>query len=177
MGLQEQQDLLARLYTDPEFRAAFSSDPAGIGRDAGLSPEDLTAIATISSSDIDAFSESLFRKRLNEVKKLLPITMRVIGGDLDDHFRRFSTTFNATGAHKHLDDALEFSRFLRSASDILSPARDAARFEGNKLEFFRGNRWFLLSTAKYAMDTPIPTPRFAVGLLIRFRGRIYRFGL
>ncbi len=176
MGLREQQDLLARLYTDPEFRAAFSSDPSGIGRDAGLSPDDIIAISAISSSDIDVYSEALFRKRLNEAKKILPITVRVLGDGFNAHFRAFSATFNATGAHKHLDDALEFSRYLRSNSDIPSPARDAARFEGKRLEFFRGNRWILLSTAKYATDATIPVRRSAIGLLIRLGGRIYRFG-
>jgi putative modified peptide len=42
------EDLLARLFTDAEFRARFRADPQAIGRELGL---DEAALATLVQTD------------------------------------------------------------------------------------------------------------------------------
>jgi hypothetical protein len=42
------EDLLARLFTDPEFRARFKRDPQAVGRELAL---DDAALATLARTD------------------------------------------------------------------------------------------------------------------------------
>jgi putative modified peptide len=42
------EDLLARLFTDAEFRARFRQDPQSVGRELGL---DEAAVAALAQSD------------------------------------------------------------------------------------------------------------------------------
>jgi len=42
------EDLLARLFTDAEFRARFGQDPRGVGRELGI---DEAAVAALAQSD------------------------------------------------------------------------------------------------------------------------------
>ena len=135
MSLQEQQNLLAKLYTDAEFRRAFLSEPAKIGAENGLNEGDIREIAGIMPDELNFFADSLFWKRLREVEKFLPLTGKVLGADFSKHFREFSRTFNPQTVKKHFEDALEFCRFLRKR-DISEFAANAAKFEQSKLEFF-----------------------------------------
>jgi hypothetical protein len=60
---QASEDLLARLFTDAEFRARFRQDPHGTGRELGL---DETAIATLPRTDwvgLDLAARSYSNKR------------------------------------------------------------------------------------------------------------------
>jgi len=60
---QASEDLLARLFTDAEFRARFRRDPQGIGRELGL---DETAMTTLESTDwvgLDLAARSYSNKR------------------------------------------------------------------------------------------------------------------
>ncbi len=57
------EDLLARLFTDAEFRARFKEDPQGIGRELGL---DEAALATLERTDwvgLDLAARSYSHKR------------------------------------------------------------------------------------------------------------------
>ena len=47
MSLQKQQNLLAKLYTDAEFRRAFLSEPEKIGAENDLSEREIAEIAGI----------------------------------------------------------------------------------------------------------------------------------
>jgi hypothetical protein len=57
------EDLLARLFTDAEFRARFRQDPQRIGRELGL---DDAAVATLARTDwigLDLAARSYSHKR------------------------------------------------------------------------------------------------------------------
>jgi hypothetical protein len=57
------EDLLARLFTDAEFRARFKQDPQGVGRELGL---DDTALAALERTDwvgLDLAARSHAHKR------------------------------------------------------------------------------------------------------------------
>jgi hypothetical protein len=135
MSLQEQQNLLAKLYTDADFRLAFLSQPKKKGAAYDLSESEIGEIARIMPEELNFFAESLFWKRLREVEKFLPATKKVLAEDFTGLFRVFSQNFNPQKVKKHFEDAHGFARFLQK-QDISNLARSAAKFERAKLEFF-----------------------------------------
>jgi len=54
---------LARLYTDPDLRAAFLGDPRATALAAGLSPEDADALGRIDRVGLELAADSFARKR------------------------------------------------------------------------------------------------------------------
>jgi hypothetical protein len=143
MSLQHQQDLLARLYTDAEFRRAFLSAPEKIGAENLLNEKEIREIAEIMPEELDFFADSLFWKRLREVEKLLPITRKMLNEEFTSQFREFSQGFNPQTVKKHLEDALGFGRHLQTRN-IPQSAKAAARFELSKLEFFGLEKRFVV---------------------------------
>ncbi|HEY0459098.1 MAG TPA: hypothetical protein VGC97_08070 [Pyrinomonadaceae bacterium] len=135
MSLQKQQNLLARLYTDAEFRRAFLTQPAEIGAEFGLNKAEIDEIAAVLPEELEFFADSLFWKRLREAEKFLPLTKRVLEADFTRFFREFSQNFNPQTLKKHFEDALAFTRFLQK-QEISKFALTAAKFEHAKLEFF-----------------------------------------
>lgn len=113
MSLKDQQDLLARLYTDPAFRDGFFADPSAAAARFGIDPAEAVAIASCSREELDYFSETLFQKRLCEVGKLLPLTKGELGERFAEHFRTFARDFVPGSVRKHVEDAVHFCVFLR----------------------------------------------------------------
>jgi hypothetical protein len=139
MGLQEQQNVLAKLFTDPKYRRAFLSEPLRIGVDAGLSSVEIEDIAAIQPNELGFFSDSLLWKRRREVEKLLPLVRKVLSTDFDRIFSEFSAFYNPQSIKKHLEDAVEFCKFLDDHRFGLL-ARDSAMFESTRLEFLRSKK-------------------------------------
>ena len=185
MGLQEQQNVLARLYTDPEFLREFIDLPHRTGVDAGLSSDEASDIAAISRDELSFFSESLYWKRRREVEKLLPLVRRSLSADFDPKFREFAVSFNPTTVKKHLEDALGFCEFLGSALATSDLTRDAAKFERKRLSWLNSvDRWSFctlnhdfrnaLTPASGAGCFDLPRRR-SIAVWLRIRGRVYHF--
>lgn len=141
MSLQNRQNILAKLYTDADFRRAFLSEPAKIGAQNNLEDAEIAEIAAVMPEELEFFAESLFWKRLREVEKFLPLTRRALGEAFTGSFREFSQKFNPQSVKKHLEDALEFCRFLQT-ENISEAAKNAAKFERTKHEFFAFEKRF-----------------------------------
>jgi hypothetical protein len=181
MSLHEQQNFLARLYTDENLRRAFALEPQKIGTENLLNETEIAELAAVFPEELDFFAASLVWKRLRETKKFLPLTEKILGADFEKLFRRFSQNYNPQTIKKHLADALEFSRFLQAAN-VSELAQTAARFERAKLEFFNGAQTLKICKLDYdireiARDFP-PTAlkrktKFAVWL--RFGNRTRHF--
>ncbi|MCD9189619.1 MAG: hypothetical protein LUM44_24660 [Pyrinomonadaceae bacterium] len=135
MSLKEQQNLLARLYTDSDLREKFFAEPDKIGFDFNLTRREIAEIVEIAPQELDFFAESLFWKRLREAEKFIPLTVKILGCDFPPLFRQFSQTFNPQTVRKHLEDALEFCRFLQKG-EVSEIALNVALFERTKIEFF-----------------------------------------
>jgi len=148
MSLREQQNLLAKLYTDAGFRKNFLEEPLRIGTDNGLSVIETQEIAAIMPEELEFFADSLFWKRLREVEKILALTKRILGSDFTNHFRDFSENFNPKSVKKHFEDAFEFSGFL-IRQNIPDLAKDAAKYERTKLEFFNFDKSFKICLLNY----------------------------
>lgn len=135
MSLLDQQNLLAKLYTDEEFRREFLSEPEKIGKDNFLDDREISDIKEILPGEINAFADSLFYKRLREVERFLPLTRKFSGENFEILFREFSREFNPKSVKKHLEDAFEFSGFLQKKDFESLWIKDLAKFEQARLEF------------------------------------------
>jgi len=56
------EDLLARLFTDAEFRARFNEDPQGVGRDFGLDDAALASLENLDWVGLELASRSYAHK-------------------------------------------------------------------------------------------------------------------
>lgn len=140
MSLKEQQDVLARLYTDPNFAAQFFAEPSSVIANSGLSREEAREMAASAGDEIKLFADSLISKRLREIEKLLPITTKILGSDFGNLFRDHAATFNPISVKKHLEDALEFGAFVRQNNSFDLLTQDLILFEMAKLRHFSNGR-------------------------------------
>lgn len=113
MSLMQQQQVLARLLTDPEFRAHFEQDGPATLASLGLELKDREALLALAQKQLQLFAESLLQKRLHMVQKLLPRSYELMGETFRDLFRRYASQPIPDTSQKHLHDALQFVRFLR----------------------------------------------------------------
>lgn len=149
MGLKEQQNLLARLYTDENLRRAFLSEPFEIGKNFDLNAHEIEEIAAIAPGELDLFADSLFWKRLREAEKFLPATKKILGQRFAEMFRGFSQKYNPQSVKKHLEDAFEFCRYLQNDQKTNSYEKNIARFEQGKLEFFAYGKNFVVKRFEF----------------------------
>lgn len=112
MELETTQALLARLYTDRAFREAFMANPESATDDYELNQRELKQMAELAAGPALQFSRSLVRKRFGQIASSLPATRRVLRKQFWDAFVAFAGRYNPKGIGRHLDDALEFSKFL-----------------------------------------------------------------
>jgi len=127
---------LVRLVTDPEYRNEFLNKPGEIGNEAGISSDELEDIVAILPSELNFFSNSLIWKRQREVKKKLPLVHSILSTDFESAFQEFAGKYNPKMVNNHLEDAMEFCKFLERRHDSADSVKDAAKFERTKLEFF-----------------------------------------
>lgn len=151
MSLLETQNFLARIYTDENLRREFLSAPEKIGKDNELTEDEICEIVEIFPDEINAFAESLIWKRLREIEKFLPLTRSYLKTDFEKHFRDFAPTFNPRSVKKHLEDALKFTNYLQAVKTVSEIAKDAAKYECAKLEFYSLNKHIVIRT--FSFDT------------------------
>lgn len=135
MSLREQQNLLARLYTDKNLREKFFAEPKKIGFEFELTQKEIHEIVEIAPQELNFFAESLFWKRVREVEKFLPFTKKILAEDFQSLFEQFTQNFNPKSVKKHLEDAFEFCKFLQT-NEIPLIAKNIAAFEKAKLSVF-----------------------------------------
>lgn len=118
MGLAEVQLVLAQLYTNTELRERFFANPQVVGEELGLSVDEQQQLALLSAQQVKGFASSLKRKRLGEVRELLPLTARVLGKDCSKLFWQYAETYVPQGIKKHWEDALAFASFVQNVEEI-----------------------------------------------------------
>ncbi len=170
MGLLEQQNILARLYVDAEFRSAFIADPNKCGELNGLTRREIEDIKVILPDEIAAFAESLYFKRLREVEKLLPHLRKELGDNFEPLFRRFSKGFNPKSVKKHLEDANHFCKYLGGRPELTINQTEIARFEQARLDFYGYGKNFVLRRFGFGLNLGA-VKRKKIGLWVRFGDR------
>jgi hypothetical protein len=188
MSLYEQQNFLARLYTDENLRRSFLSEPAKIGAENDLSENEIDELAAVIPDELNFFADSLFWKRLREVEKFLPLTQKVLAGDFEKHFREFAQIYNPKSIKKHLEDAVEFCSFVQNCA--ISPVwkKDLVKFEQARLLFNSNAERFVFRKFDFDIreilkqisgaetDDDFPKRRlFAVWLRIGNRAKFFTF--
>jgi len=137
MGLIEQQQALAQLYTNADLRERFFANPQSVSRMLGFSTEVTQQLTGLSYKEIQFFAESLLRKRFNITRKLLPQTHRILGDLFRELFMEYANTQELTGIKKHYKDAYMFSAFvMKSAQNRIEESWviDLLRYETASLK-------------------------------------------
>ena len=135
MSLQEQQNFLARLFTDESLRHNFLLNPEIIGTENSLSENDISQLKAILPEQLNFFADGLFHKRVQEVEKFLPLTFKVLNLTFVKFFREFSQTFTPKTVKKHLEDAVEFVNYLKQQNLESDWIKDLAKYEQSRLVF------------------------------------------
>ncbi|MGC2235802.1 MAG: hypothetical protein WA584_06550 [Pyrinomonadaceae bacterium] len=135
MSLLQQQNFLARLYTDENLRKRFLSEPEKIGLENDLTESEIAGLSAIIPEELNFFADSLVWKRLREVEKILPLTRKALSENFEEYFRQFSQNYNPKSVKKHLEDAVEFCSFLQNRKTKPVWAKDSAKFEQARLLF------------------------------------------
>jgi hypothetical protein len=184
MALAEVQAVLARLFTDAPFRAAFFEDPAAVGLASNLDPAEAATLAALSRIEVEQFAGTLRRKRADDVRKVLPLTARALGGAFRDHI--LPATAGAPRPGRHRDDARALIEHLRCAarSHQLQPAwaADLARYEMTFNDAMRCGAGVLVRRFRFPVErlaaallagalTAGITPRVTIGVWLRWPGR------
>lgn len=136
MSLKTQQDFSARLFTDEELCRDFLIAPETVGLKNGLDKEDIDVLKDILPRQLKMFADSLVWKRLHEVGKLLPLTLKALEKNFAEEFRKFSKNFNPKSVKKHHEDAVNFAAYLIKNRSFEKNVIEIIKFEKIKLEFF-----------------------------------------
>lgn len=172
MSLLEQQNFLARVYTDENLRRVFLAEPQKIGEKNDLTESEINEILEIFPDEINAFAESLIWKRLREVEKILPLTKQNLGANFTELFREFAPTFNSTSVKRHLEDALEFAKFLQR-KNIAPLAKDIAKYELAKLVFYALRKNLVVRRFNFDVQTEQPKKHLKIWLRICNRELVF----
>jgi hypothetical protein len=184
MALADVQATLARLFTDAPFRASFFADPVAVGRANGLDPAEAQTLAALSRNEADDFAGTLRRKRADDVRKVLPLTARALGGAYRHHI--LPVTAGSPRPGRHRDDAHALVEHLGriARSGQLEPpwAADLARYEATFGDVLHRRSGILVRRFRYPVarlaaavlrgDTATDiTLRTTVGIWVRWPGR------
>lgn len=171
MSLLEQQNFLARLFTDESLRHSFFENPEKIGKENDLNETEISEFKDFIAKDLNFFADSLFHKRLHEVEKMLPLTKQALDKDFAKLFRQFSQTFNSSTVKKHLADSIGFCKYLQQFENSL--AKDTAKFEQTKHEFFNQEKLFSICFLHH--DVFSQKSSFKIPVWFRIGNRIRHF--
>ncbi len=133
MELASTQAIMARLYTDSDFRRRFFENPVAVGGEFGLGQIDAMELARVSEEKVKAFTNSLRRQRLNKVALLMPLSAKVLDRTFTECFRGFLLDKKPPADASPADDCLSFFDYLadKIRTDSIAPrwTLDLLRFE------------------------------------------------
>lgn len=184
MSLATVQKALARIYTDSKLRDDFMTNPNVVGRTLGLNCQEMQQLSQLSSKEVNLFANSLKHKRLGEIRKLLPLTNKLIKKEFDRLFFRYAETYLPTGNKKHLFDAIQFAHFIAKiiATEDIEPIwlLDVLHYERIWLEKLQSNRLFTIALHRFNYEieplidslqtqesTPVLKPKSTIGVWFR----------
>ena len=99
------------------------------------------------------FATSLKRKRLGEVRELLPRSAKALNKDFSKFFWQCAETYNPQGIKKHLDDAIAFATYIEKMNNIEPEwILDLVKYEKAWLEAAEPNQRLIVRYFLYAID-------------------------
>lgn len=106
------QPTLWRLYTNTSFRREFLFDKDEFYQKYKVPVDIVHFLNDTSAHELANYAETLLMERMNNVKKLLPLTFKLIGTDIHVLFLKFCDSNTHHGAHKQENDAPLFILYL-----------------------------------------------------------------
>jgi len=119
MTLLGMQTVLARLYTDRLFRAAFFADPMATCARSELTEVERHQLAALDRLQVERYAWSLQCKRLHLVRALLPATAHTLAEQFAPLSHKYCDT--QPSALEYVDEAIAFTTFL-SVAGLTEPA-------------------------------------------------------
>ncbi len=170
------QSILAQLYTNAELRSRFFTNPEIVGAQLKLNSTQIQQLSQLSAPDVNLFATSLKRKRLGEVRELLPRSAEALNKDFSKLFWQYAETYNPQGIKKHLDDAKSFATYLEKINSIEPEwIIDLIRYEKTWLEAAEPNKRLIIRHFRYAIDGNLQVskqPFLAVWFRLAPKGRL-----
>jgi hypothetical protein len=83
------QAVLARLYTDRDFRDRFFDDPNVVCSGYPLTPAEATNLSRIDRSQVERFARALVKKREEQVRELIPAAAVALQSSFSTRFAGF----------------------------------------------------------------------------------------
>jgi len=183
MSLATVQQVLAHIYTDSKLRNDFFTNPDTVGRTLGLNCQEIQQLSQLSRQEVNLFAVSLKHKRLGEIRKLMPLTNKVLKQEFDRLFFRYAETYLPKGSKKHLGDAIQFTQFIEqiTRTETIEPTWivDVLRYEKICLETLPSKRLFISDRFNYEVEplihslqtqdsTPVLNLKAKIGIWFRF---------
>ena len=158
MSLITVQNALARIYTDSKLRDDFLTNPDVVGRTLRLNCVKIQQLSKLSSQEVNMFANSLKQKRLGEIRKLLPSTVKVLEGEFNKLFFQYAETYLPNKNNKHLEDAIAFTEFIlnKPPEDINSSlVSDVLLYEHRRLKAIGSNKPIVFDRFNYSLQSLI----------------------
>ena len=153
MGLQEIEQILARLSADDELRGRFVNDPFALGRELGLSATSTRQLRRAAAVRFDTIAATPHERRFGQVYKLLPLTHRVLKGRFTYYFDRYVAEHGAVSFERLFGDVFAFADYLeeRLKEDHLGSGwtLDLLRFEKARLKAADPKRRLVVATFRH----------------------------
>ncbi|HMD02170.1 MAG TPA: hypothetical protein VKG44_04310 [Candidatus Baltobacteraceae bacterium] len=113
MALAQLQHALAALFTDARERERLVREPSEFARRYSLDPQELTALGALPAGAFRGYADSLERKRVAEVAKLLPRSADALGPAFRRAFFHYARSAAPSGPGDCRRDARRFARHLQ----------------------------------------------------------------
>lgn len=165
-GAAELQEALVRLWTSAADRDRFLAD-----REAWLVAESLSAqtcrkLRLLDASQLKHFADGLLRKRLGQVRQLLPGVAARLGPEFTTRFIAWASNSPPAQTQHHSDDARQFAiLLLRDSQD--RELKDVLRWELLQLRLNRpgvgGGVLIFRHDMRRTGETPLPR-RFMIAV-------------
>jgi hypothetical protein len=121
---------LGQLLADRHLRDAFERDPDTVALRLRVKAQDRALFSRLDPHELEVQARTLLRKRLHEVRQLLPMTARHLASTFNAAFLEYAETRWPQGHRRHLLDACDFSRHLeRRGLVVCRSEANRARFE------------------------------------------------
>lgn len=120
MTLLGMQTVLARLYTDRLFRAAFFADPMATCARSVLTEVERHQLAALDRLQVERYAWSLQCKRLHLMRALLPATANTLAEQFAPLCHKYCDT-QPSALEYYVDEAIAFTSFL-SVAGLTEPA-------------------------------------------------------
>lgn len=154
-------ELLAKLLSDPDLRDRFAQDPDSVLRQQKLTQSEYELMAQLSIQQVNIQAALLIKKRLREIHKIIPLTLRDLGDNARSIFEKYAGNYWPDTHRRHEQDAAHFCQYLHQNKFKLNKS------EWNRMRFVLQRQHYGLGFAADALIRGKKT--FVLQLLYRYK--------